>query len=308
MPIPELQLKTWSNQGATVTSQSTHESIRIALTNNNSPLIKRGFVENKDFEIYLQGSYKNATNIRGDSDVDVVIQFNGTFKSDISFLCDWGKIAYQNSYQNATYLWSDFYADVLEALNLYYGTNNVDATGNKSLKLKKSSNKLAADIVPCIQYRRYLMFSDIFNQSFAEGITFYTRQENRQIINYPKLHFKNGAAKNSDTCTKGYYKSVVRMFKNARRYLVDTNVISKTIAPSYFLECLLYNVPDVYFGYNYQRSYLNIINWLNTSSEKFNSFVSQNEQLPLFGITPEQWSVKNARYLVLALIDLWNTW
>lgn len=37
MTIPKSQLETWSNQGATVTSKSTHESIRNALSNYDWP-------------------------------------------------------------------------------------------------------------------------------------------------------------------------------------------------------------------------------------------------------------------------------
>src|SRR5437870_11381300 len=80
MPIPESQLETWTHQGATTTAKSTHETIRRALAADSSP------IKDKDFEIYLQGSYKNDTNIRGDSDVDVVVQLNSTFDPSLSSL------------------------------------------------------------------------------------------------------------------------------------------------------------------------------------------------------------------------------
>ena len=82
MPIPESQLETWSHQGAVTTAKQTHESIRNVL---NSHTWQSGV----NFEDYLQGSYRNTTNIRGDSDVDVVTQLNSTFKSDLSELPDY---------------------------------------------------------------------------------------------------------------------------------------------------------------------------------------------------------------------------
>lgn len=39
MSIPLSQLETWSNQGATVSSKTTHESIRCALVHDLSPRI-----------------------------------------------------------------------------------------------------------------------------------------------------------------------------------------------------------------------------------------------------------------------------
>jgi tRNA nucleotidyltransferase (CCA-adding enzyme) len=80
MGIPESQLQTWSHQGAVTTAKTTHESIRNALAANTSP------IRDKSYEVYLQGSYKNTTNIRGDSDVDVVAQLNSTFQDDLSAL------------------------------------------------------------------------------------------------------------------------------------------------------------------------------------------------------------------------------
>ena len=77
MPIPESQLKTWSHRGAVRTAKQTHESIRKALEAYNWP-------SEAQYEVYLQGSYKNYTNIRGDSDVDVVVQLNSTFSHNLS--------------------------------------------------------------------------------------------------------------------------------------------------------------------------------------------------------------------------------
>lgn len=58
MAISQEKLKSWALQGATVTAKSTHESVRNALKSSDE--LKR-----INFEVYLQGSYKNSTNIRG---------------------------------------------------------------------------------------------------------------------------------------------------------------------------------------------------------------------------------------------------
>jgi len=298
MGIPEDQLETWSHQGAVATSKATHESIRNALDSYEWP-------DSVNFEVYLQGSYKNSTNIRGDSDVDIVVQLNSTFQGNTSALSESEKTLYEAAYSNATYSWENFRTGVLKALRAYYEASAI-SEGNKSLKVTGGSGRLPADVVVCLQYRKYHGFCSIKDQQYVEGIVFYTRRENRWVINFPKSHYDNGVQKNATLSTNGWYKPSVRLFKNARTYLIDHNVIAKDLAPSYFLECLIYNVPDGKFGSNYQGTFCDVVNWL--TKVDFDNFVSQNEQLLLFGDTPEQWSIDNAKRLTQELIELWNNW
>lgn len=287
MGIPESQFETWSHQGAVTTAKLTSDSIKNALDSYGNWGVK--------YEVYLQGSYKNDTNIRGDMDVDVVAQLNSTFYSNLSeeqkrFL----------SLSSASYNWPDFKSDVLHVLRDYYGYDAV-VEGNKSIKIKGSSSRLPADVVVCAQYRRYRS-SNI--NDYIEGMCFWSRNDNRQIINYPKIHHKNGVTKNSRT--NGLFKPTVRIFKNARTYLIDNVVIAETLVPSYFLECLIYNVPNEKFSSSYQETFCNLVNWLVKAD--FEGFCCLNEQLLLFGNTPEQWTVENARRFIQKLIELWNNW
>lgn len=137
---------------------------------------------------------------------------------------------------------------------------------------------------------------------------FWTQRENRSVVNFPKEHYKNGAAKNDANRTNGNYKPIVRMFKNARSSLVSSGVISKDVAPSYFLECLLYNVPDHLFISNLQQSYIGIVSWLIEAfkSRSADSFTCQNEQTLLFGATEEQWTITDALELLEGLVHLWT--
>jgi hypothetical protein len=299
MTIPETQLDTWSKQGAISSSKTTHESIRNALDQYDS------YPKNIDYDVYLQGSYKNDTNIRGDSDVDVVVALKSSFNGDISTLQLHEQSLYRNSYPDATYNWQNFRLDILTALRNYYG-NSVIREGRKSLKVGTTGGRLPADVVVCMEYRKYLRFPSFSDQKFIEGIKFYVPSENRWIISYPKLHYENSVEKNSPSVTNGWYKPVVRIFKNARTYLVDRNRISGDIAPSYFLEGLIYNVPNDKFGISFHTTVYNILNWLYETN--YSRLVFPNEQLLLFGNSPEQWSENNAHQLVNSLIDLWNNW
>ena len=58
---------------------------------------------------------------------------------------------------------------MLAALCQYYG-HNVVTPHNKCIKITGDNNRLNADVVPCVQYRKYYTY-----RSFAKGVTFWTR-------------------------------------------------------------------------------------------------------------------------------------
>jgi len=260
-------------------------------------------VRERDFEVYLQGSYRNGTNIRGDSDVDIVVQFNSAFRSNYDFLPrDERPPAYDTAFSDATYGWSSFRNDVVNALRAYYDTSLV-VEGNKSVRVVGASGRLDADLVVSLQYRKYQNFGSA-KDLFIEGITFRTAREGRWVVNFPKLHYQKGVDKNSET--GGLYKPTVRLFKNARTHLLDQRAIGQSLAPSYMLECYLYNVPADRFAPDCRTTFCNVLNWLNGAN--LSSFLCQNEQLALFGNTPEQWSEASAKSLQSVLVNLWNNW
>ena len=280
MAIPEIQLENWSHLGSTVGSANTHKSIRVALSQHL-------WQEGMNYDAYLQGSYRNYTNIRGNSDVDLVIESSNVWYSNLS---------------PARYDYWDFRGEVLQALTSYYGANSVDTSGQKSIKIASSGNGLAADVVPCITYKLYRNLNVV-----AEGITFFTQHSNQQVINYPKLHFQNGACKNDRTNT--HYKPAVRMFKNARERILADNPLLEGNYPSYFVECLLYNVPDDRFSNSFASTYCDVINFLlSNNSQHLTVFWCQNGWLRLFGDSSTQWNITQAKDFINQLCLLWERW
>ena len=291
MAIPESQLSTWSHHGPQDSSKRTHEAIRRVLdTYQWPPGMTRDF--------YLQGSYRNDTNIRGDSDVDIVLEVTSTIEYDTSSLSQNEQGLVSASFQPASYDWNDFRRAALKALEGGFGSRMV-GQGNKSIKLKTDPPRLAVDIVVCMQHRRYTSY-----YTYVEGITFWALHDKRWIVNYPKEHYKNGAAKSTRTWDR--YKRTVRMFKNARNHLEATGRISSDLAPSYFVECLVYNAPDSAFQNSFQETYRSIVNWVVESD--LDRLVCQNGQQWLFGSSPEQWSVTDPKTLANHLVSLWNNW
>ena len=294
MAIPESQLETWSNQGATVISQRTHTSIRGALNADGSPFKDK--VASGEIEVYLQGSYRNNTNIRGDSDVDLVVELTTTFASNLT---DAERQAI--GFTQASYLFSDLRRHLIEALQHYYGARLVDPTGNNSIKILPDSGRLGADVVPCIQYRSYSRFAQV-----GTGISFWNQGNGAQVINFPKVHYANGCNKNGASRTKGWYKPTVRMFKSARTYMIDQRLIEDGLVPSYFLECVLFNAADEDFGGTYTDIFVRGFNRL--YNKPFGDFTCQHQQWPLFGASSVQWHSDAFTKFMAALKNMWDSW
>ena len=67
MSIPESTFSRWSHHQAATAFKQAHGPIRNAMEEHKG-------LSQFTYEVFLQGSYKNDTNLGGDSDVDVVIR------------------------------------------------------------------------------------------------------------------------------------------------------------------------------------------------------------------------------------------
>jgi len=63
--IPKSQLETWSNPGADDSAMKTQNRVRNVLKSDDSVPVEK----DKDFDVFLQGSYKNSTNIYADTKI-----------------------------------------------------------------------------------------------------------------------------------------------------------------------------------------------------------------------------------------------
>lgn len=291
MGIPESQLSKWSHHGPQDASKRTHKTIRKVLK-QYPPLSE------VKCDVRLQGSYSNKTNIQGDSDVDVVLELQSTFHYNTDSLSSREQAQLESSFPPSTYDWNEFRRDTLKALESGFGKKLVNQR-NKSIKVKEDPPRLAADVVVCLTYRNYTSYF-----SYVEGITFRALQDKRQIINYPKLHYENGAAKSTRTWDR--YKRTVRMFKSARNHLECEGRIGANLAPSYFVECLVYNAPEGAFKDGFRETYSAVIDWM--LDVELDDMPCQNGQQRLFGPSPEQWNMEDAETFIDELGDLWDDW
>jgi hypothetical protein len=243
--------------------------------------------------VYLQGSYANSTNTKSDSDVDIVVQLNSTFSPDTARLNAFQKSLFDLTYSNATYHWSDFRQDVINALISHFGTKKIKTNGNKSIKLIGDQNLLNADVVPCLQHRNYNSFDLSNKKDYVEGMKFWTIRENAEIINYPRVHIQHGEDKNAQHRTDEMYKDIVRVVKNIRRKLVEGEDFDQKIAPSYFIECAIYNAPDGHFNGDHQASLTYVFDFILRKCDA-DQLLTVSHQHKLFGDKLWQWNKTHA--------------
>jgi hypothetical protein len=297
MPIPEDQLETWSHQGSMVLSASTYQSVRRALDAASATY------SNRTFEVFLQGSYGNDTNIYDESDVDVVIRYDGAFYNNKKELPVDQQNAFDAHFSDGTYSYDTFKGHALAALQKAFGQSVRQE--KKAIKIDAQGTRRNADVVVAFEYRRYYKFSGAGDQSHDTGIAFFTSDGTR-IVNYPKQHSKNLTTKHQ--ATSNNFKPLIRIFKNMRSKLVADGLIAQGIAPSYFVEGLLYNAPNDKFSGTYGNIVLNILQWLHQTTDR-TAFLCANEQYYLLrDNSPVCWPVANGEKFIGAAIELWNNW
>ena len=297
MPIPESQLDTWSHQGSITQSRSTYNSIKNVLEASTTPYT------NKNFKVFLQGSYGNDTNIYAESDVDIVIRLDDCFFSDLESLPQEEKAAHKQAFSDAAYTHVDFKHDVLSVLTSHYGS--AVKAGDKAIAIEASGARRKADVIVATQFRRYFRFRSSSETEYAEGICFFNSAGER-IANYPKQHSAN-LTKKHQTSSK-WLKPMARVFKNMRSRMVEDGLIKASIAPSYYIEGLLYNVPNDKLTSSYQDCVVNTLNWYQQEVKKVD-LVCANEQYYLLrdGFLT-CWPQANCDAFVEAAVKLWNEW
>jgi hypothetical protein len=301
MGIPETQLESWEGQGAITTSATTYATIKSALEASTT-----GYAS-KDYKIFLQGSYGNDTNIYKESDVDVVIRLDSTFYKDLSRLSETEQACYAAAgFTAAEYPYASFKKDVVAALSKSFQSDV--KPGTKAINILPKGNRRSADVITACQFRRYKKFLSLSNQEYEEGICFWA-SDGTQIENYPKQHSANCTTKHQNT--SNMFKPVVRIFKNMRTRLVEDGTIDSALAPSYYLEGLLYNVPNPEFEKStYQAAVLACLNWFHAAdaAARNNWVCANNQYFLLRGPAAVTWGATKCDTFIKAVIKMWNGW
>jgi hypothetical protein len=293
--IPETDLAGMANIGAQVTSKETYATVKLALNDADA-----GYAD-KQYKVFLQGSYGNDTNILKESDVDVVIRLDSIFTYDIDNLPPDQQADFKSKHPAATYTYVHFREHVLKVLTDRFGDDVVP--GTKAVQIKPRNNRRKADVLIATQHKKYSWYAPGDERQLT-GISFH-KSDGTRVRNYPTQHRDNLVTKNQGT--NEWFKHIVRIFKNGRQKLIERGAIENGVAPSYYVEGLLYNVPNDKFGTSYVDSVVNAINWLNNADRS--TFVCANEQYRLLdGNADVTWNATDCDAYLNGLVGLWNDW
>jgi hypothetical protein len=212
----------------------------------------------KNIEVFPQGSYRNGTNVRANSDVDICVRYMDACFSDVPAgysTADFGLV-------DATYTYSEFKNDVESALKRYLGDSAV-SRGKKAFDLHANTYRIDADVVPTFEHRRYTVQDGRY--SHLSG-TVLIPDGGARIINWPHQNYDNGTAKNIATGTR--FKKLVRVLKCLRNKMVDEGHPAAKPIPSYLIECLVWNAPDsAFFHDEYAENLKAILQYLYANTQ-----------------------------------------
>jgi hypothetical protein len=199
-----------------------------------------------DIRVFPQGSYRNNTNVRLESDVDVCVMNRHVLFTSFDFAKGFTKA--DAGLNDASYRYAEFKNDVQSALVNYFGRGAV-TRGDKAFDIKETSTRVEADVVATFTHRRYTYLDAYGAPSWLqpEGTEFISDSGVR-IRNWPEQHYANGVAKNTRTGNR--FKYMVRILKRLGDYMETKGVVAANNMPSYLVECLVWNASDAAFGHS----------------------------------------------------------
>ncbi len=197
----------------------------------------------KQIEVFPQGSYRNNTNVREDSDVDICVCCMSVFFTDFSMADGFAKE--HVGLVDSPYTYAQFKNEVEAALVAKFGRQGV-TRGNKAFDVHETTARIDADVVPCLEHRRYTRRDLSGGYVYLSGTEFHP-DNGGKIINWPQQHYDNGVVKND--ATGGRFKRIVRVLKRLRNEMADHDIAAAKPIASYLIECLIWNVPNKGFGH-----------------------------------------------------------
>ncbi len=245
MKVTDEQLIQWAKAPS-----ETEEDKSRATRDRVEKALKASFGDG--IRVFLQGSYKNRTNVKRESDIDIVVEYTGTYFHELHMLSPQELQRYWTLHQPVTYPYNQFKDDVTKILTAEFDTGEVERK-DKCIKVYRNGQRVHADVIPSFTHNCYSTATTVA----YKGIHFIT-DAGVDTFNYPEHHHANGEAKNVDT--RGNYKDIVRILKNIKYDLVDAGTIQEKDMPSYFIESLVWNVPNpVFTGTEYSTILRNVI-------------------------------------------------
>lgn len=260
---------------------------------------------NLGLTVEAKGSWANNTNVSSDSDMDIKVEFTrrvfkGVKTTEMSF---W-ELYLQNREYTGPWSAEEFRSELGIALKKV--SSNMDATHNVAFYVPSvPGSRPDTDVVPCFTY----IHDSNSGRPTSQGTVVFTK-DGKHIINWSQQQLDNGRTKNVATGRR--YKYAVRALKAVENDLARAGAIKEL--PSYFMECLVYNVPNSIFlgssfdflSSSFDHAFRGVLTHLRGTLDWWfgntDAMTEPNEIKKLFGQT-QKWTASDGRKLVA---EAWN--
>lgn len=236
-------LENWERPASATEEQIIERAARMV----RNALSGNEWLQSQNVTVQPQGSYHNNTNVRQDVDMDLRVVHPLPFveyANDVVPENAWSALNYVNAAVDVDELVRSLRAETERALSSF-GLLNVDARGNKAIRIKELPDSRApADVVPSFRFH-FVMWNSLSSRyERIEGIVIVSR-DGGITYNFPEQHYRNGVLKRARTNLR--FKKIVRMVKNLRSELVELGALREKQMPSFLVECLVCCVENEYF-------------------------------------------------------------
>ncbi len=241
----------------------------------------RNSLNGRNIKIFVKGSYANNTNIKQNSDVDIAVILESTFRTK-----------YRNDQSDSDYRFTSSSYDVIQFKNEVEGMlrekfgSDVERH-NKCILIKGNGYRVDVDSVPCMRLRDYRNNYSQNSEFYLGGIVI-KPDNGLEIINYPEQHIEQGVNKNK--ATNYMYKKMVRVAKHIKNEMDNSGFKYSKEVSSFKLESLLWNIPgDKYNKYsNYKYIFDKLVNYLYNNKSSISNFKEANGIKELFNSDAEK--------------------
>jgi hypothetical protein len=227
----ESLLSQWAKPPAN--SEQTQREIAERVKNIQTAIADSTALCKREIRVSVQGSYRNNTNVRLYTDVDINVCLMDIFTTDYSFAK--GYSDKKLGISEATYTHPRFKNELEAVLVAAFGRSNVKRR-DTAFHIAQNSKRIDSNVVACTEHRRYRS-----NGTYFSGTTLHP-DNGETFESWPEQHYQNSAAKNSKTGRK--FNQLVRIMKNLCNYMGTQGFPQAKAMPAYLNECLVYNTPN----------------------------------------------------------------
>jgi hypothetical protein len=294
VPIPEAQLKQWATQGPADVAAQALALVTRAMGGMDAKRYGRP-------DISLSGTYASEANIEGD-EPDVVVLFRDVFYPDVSGLNAHDRAIYERERSSGRFSIADARAHVQSLLLKQFGDENV-RLGERAIRLDLPGGA-GVNVYAACGHKYFYTFPSKPASRFVEGIV-YADYQGREIVDYPAQHAASGAQK-AQQCSG--FRPAVRVMRRLAAHLEGAGKLRPGTWSPYFVECMVYNVPNSSFYTTLESTVLSVLMHWSSGKAKWDEWLQQNQVVKLFGAKESQWDKAHAEEFVEACRSAYDGW